>query len=92
MPTLLRLGLGETSVRIRARRRRVRLAAIWGSDLRHSEVGAAIWRDFLPGALADGRFRPVPEPVVVGHGLETMQQALDQQRRGMAAQKAVVTL
>jgi NADPH:quinone reductase-like Zn-dependent oxidoreductase len=92
LPTLLRLGLGETAVRIRARRRGVRLAAIWGSDLRHTDVGPAIWRDFLPGALTDGRFRPFPEPVVVGHGLASLQQALDQQRQGMAARKAVVTL
>lgn len=92
LPTLVRLGLAETGVRIRARRRGVRLSAIWGSALRHTPVGPAIWRDLLPGALADGRYRPVPEPVVVGHGLAAMQQALDQQRLGMAAQKVVVTL
>lgn len=92
VPLLARMAAGETAVRVRARRSGVRLTTIWGSDLRHSPIGPAIWRDFLPAALADGTFRPVPEPVVVGAGLVSLQAALDRQRRGVSAQKLVVTL
>ena len=92
VPVMMRIGVGETAVRIRARRSGVKLSAIWGSDLRHSPIGPAIWHDLLPSALADGRFTPMPEPVVVGHGLDALQDALDRQRRGVSAQKLVVTL
>jgi NADPH:quinone reductase-like Zn-dependent oxidoreductase len=92
LPTFLRMAAGETAVRVRARRSGVRLTTVWGSDLRHSAVGPAIWRDLLPAALADGSFRPVPEPLVVGHGLGALQEALDVQRRGVSARKVVVTL
>jgi NADPH:quinone reductase-like Zn-dependent oxidoreductase len=45
-----------------------------------------------PAALAEGRFRAAPEPKVIGHGLESIQTALDAQRAGVSAQKLVVML
>jgi hypothetical protein len=45
-----------------------------------------------PAALAEGRFRAAPEPKVIGHGLESIQTALDAQRAGVSAQKLVVVL
>lgn len=48
--------------------------------------------DFLPKALAAGTFRPMPEPQVVGHGLEHIQTALDRLRSGVSGTKLVVTL
>lgn len=92
MPTMLRMGAIEVPTRLRARRRGVRLSTVWGSALRHSAVGAAVWRDFLPSALAEGRYRALPEPLVAGHGLAAVPDALELQRRGVAAQKIVVTL
>ena len=92
LPVMVPMGLAETRVRLRARRLGVRLSTIWGSDLRRSAVGTAIWRDLLPGALASGAIRAVPEPLVTGHGLAAVQEALEVQRRGVAARKVVVTL
>ncbi|GAM91043.1 hypothetical protein ANO11243_090900 [Dothideomycetidae sp. 11243] len=63
-----------------------------GSDLVANGVGAAIFRDFLPEALARGSFVPTPSPEVVGHGLEAIQGAMDKSQKGVSATKIVVTL
>ncbi|OQN98935.1 hypothetical protein B0A48_15281 [Cryoendolithus antarcticus] len=53
-------------------------------------VGPSIWRNFLPGALANGRVKPLPAALVVGGGLRSVQHGLDVQRRGVSARKVVV--
>jgi hypothetical protein len=60
--------------------------------LKANEVSAAIYRDFLPDALAEGRYVAAPKPSVVGHGVGDFQQAMDIQLKGVAAAKVVVTL
>ncbi|KAF4302491.1 Zinc-binding alcohol dehydrogenase domain-containing protein cipB [Botryosphaeria dothidea] len=65
---------------------------IWGSMSRHSPVGKAVFEDFLPGALEDGRFVPAPKAEVVGKGLENVQKAIDILRKGVSAKKLVVSL
>ena len=92
MPSMLRMGAVELPIRVRARRAGVRISTVWGSALRHSAVGPAIWRDFLPTALAQGRYRALPEPLVAGTGLAAVPDALELQRRGVSARKVVVTL
>ncbi|WP_382306788.1 zinc-binding alcohol dehydrogenase family protein [Herbiconiux sp. UC225_62] len=75
-----------------ARRRGVAVTAIWGATPKDTSVGPAIWRDFLQDALTDGRYRPAPEPVVVGHGLDDIPAALARLRQGVHASKLVVTV
>lgn len=70
----------------------VKAKMINGSDLGQSEVGAAIFKDYLPKALADQKFIPAPEPQIVGKGLEHVQEAMDMNKRGVSAKKLVVTL
>jgi len=60
--------------------------------LKANEVSTLIYRDFLPGALAEDRYHAVPNPAVVGHSLHDIQHALDIQRKGVSAAKVVVTL
>lgn len=55
-------------------------------------VVSKIYREFLPKALEDGRFIAAPPAVVVGHGLDKIQDALDTQRKGVSGRKLVVTL
>lgn len=62
------------------------------SSVVDNEVGPRIFQDYLPAALASGRFRPAPPARVVGSGLEDIQTALDIQRKGVSAEKIVVTL
>ena len=64
---------------------------ILGSDLADNEVGAAVYVNYLPKALAEGKFIAAPEPLVVGKGLESIQKAFEVQRKGVSAKKVVVS-
>jgi NADPH:quinone reductase-like Zn-dependent oxidoreductase len=77
---------------IKARMQGIRTKFIFGDSLADNEVGPMIYRDFLPGVLAAGTYVAAPEPLVVSHGLESIQTAFDAQRRGVSARKIVVTL
>ncbi|WP_033341391.1 zinc-binding alcohol dehydrogenase family protein [Catenuloplanes japonicus] len=83
---------GMASVKLAALRRGVRTRFVIGSDLKRNEVGPAIFRDFLPAALAEGRYRPVPAATVAGSSLDDLQHAMDLQRKGVSGTKLVVTL
>ena len=90
--TMFRLITSSVAQQIRARARGIGTKFIFGTTLKANEVGPAIYRDFLPGALAAGRYVPSPRPTVVGSGLEQIQRAMDLQREGVSATKLVVTL
>jgi NADPH:quinone reductase-like Zn-dependent oxidoreductase len=70
----------------------VRASAIAGTSLRNDEVGPMIYRDFLPAALASGRYVAAPPARIVGRGLQAFQQAVDAQRAGISGHKLVVDL
>lgn len=56
------------------------------------DITKAIWRDYLPAALASGEFLPKPDPIVVESGLEKAQEALYLQKKGVSAAKVVLKL
>lgn len=60
--------------------------------LQHKEVAHAVWGKFVPEGLASGQFKAKPDPLVIGKGLEKIQDALDKQHAGVSAQKVVVSL
>jgi len=80
------------SLAVRNRLRRVSTKSVFGTTLMDNEVCRAVYEDFLPAALAEGRYVAAPPPYVVGTGLGELQAALDLQRRGVSAQKVVVVL
>ncbi len=93
LPRLIRrLVTSNVSLQVRSRSHRVGTKFIFGTSLKNNDVSTAVYRDFLPAALADGRYAAVPQPKVVGNGLEHLQHALAMQRRGVSAAKVVVTL
>ncbi|KAJ5628447.1 Polyketide synthaseenoylreductase [Penicillium lividum] len=57
---------------------------VFGSTLYNNEVGAIIYDDFLPDALAQGSFVTAPKPLVAGKGLEMIQEALDLHMKGVS--------
>lgn len=75
-----------------ARPRGVGVSAIWGGSPARSSVGPAVFRDFLPTALADGRYRPSPQAEVVGDELTAIPAGLTRLRAGVSARKLVVRL
>ncbi|KAH9901798.1 zinc-binding oxidoreductase CipB [Xylariomycetidae sp. FL2044] len=76
----------------KSRTRGVKFNLIFGTTLIHNGVGKAVFGGFLGPALAEARFRAAPEAVVVGKGLEAIQDAMDYQKGGMSAKKVVVSL
>ncbi|OAP55386.1 hypothetical protein AYL99_10359 [Fonsecaea erecta] len=57
-----------------------------------TDVGRALWKDFLPAALASGQYKPVPRAHVIGEGLESIQAGIDRLKQGVSASKIVVKL
>lgn len=82
----------SVSMALKSKVQRVGTKFIFGSDLMANEVSRAIYEDYLPAALAEGKYIAAPEPQVVGKGLEYIQEALDLNKKGVSAKKVVVTL
>ncbi|KAI0842743.1 GroES-like protein [Hypoxylon sp. FL0890] len=72
----------------------VRTKFVEGEDIcqPNNVASQTVFRDFLPKALAAQQFVPAPEPLVVGEGLDKIQDAMDLQKKGVSAQKIVVLL
>ena len=70
----------------------VKAKMVFASTLKDNEVGPAIFGDFLPKALAEGSYQVAPEPWVIGKGLESLQEGLEAQQKGVSAKKIVVTI
>ncbi|GFF25502.1 zinc-binding alcohol dehydrogenase domain-containing protein cipB [Aspergillus udagawae] len=65
---------------------------VFGAAVKDNEVGPAIFEAFLPKALAAGEFKPAPTAAVVGKGLGSIQEGLDQVKKGVSAKKYVISL
>ena len=72
--------------------RDIRTKFIVGSSLIDNGIGKMIYEDFLPRALAEGSYTAVPEPHVVGKGLENVQIGFAMLKEGVSAKKLVITL
>jgi NADPH:quinone reductase-like Zn-dependent oxidoreductase len=92
IPVMFQMLGSTASLALKARMRRVRTKFVIGDTLVNNEVGRAIYVDFLPKALAAGRYIAAPDPLVVGRGLDCIQAAFELQKKGVSAQKVVVSL
>ncbi len=84
---VLRLVSSTVSSQVKFRMRRIRTKFIFGNSLMDNEVSRVIYEDFLPQALADGRYVAAPDPHVVGKGLEYVQAGFDAQREAYPPRK-----
>jgi hypothetical protein len=53
------------------------------------DVGDAVWRKYLPEALAAGIFLAKPDPLVL-EGLERVQEGVNLSKEGVSARKIVI--
>ncbi|KAL3471607.1 chaperonin 10-like protein [Aspergillus californicus] len=60
-------------------------------DIRENEVSGLVYGDYLPKALAAGKYHTAPEPYVAGIGLGAIQGAFEVQKKA-SARKVVVTI
>ncbi|KAH8691969.1 oxidoreductase [Talaromyces proteolyticus] len=65
---------------------------VFGSSLLDTDVGPAIFGDYLPKALANGTFTAAPAAEIIGNGLESIQNGLNILKKGVSAKKLVVLL
>lgn len=57
-----------------------------------NDVSKAVWIDYLPGALKQGKLLPKPDPLIAGRGLAEVQKAVDRHAEGVSAAKIVCTI
>jgi len=68
-----------------------------GPPPRYAEDGGPtvwqiVWADFMRNGLGNGKLRAKPEPLVLGSGLEKLQEGINMCRKGVSARKIVVEL
>ncbi|PQE26023.1 Zinc-binding alcohol dehydrogenase domain-containing cipB protein [Rutstroemia sp. NJR-2017a BBW] len=56
------------------------------------DVGDAVWRQYIPKALAAGKFQAKPDPLIIKGGLEKVQEGIDLLKAGVSAKKVVVEI
>lgn len=90
--TISRFLVFGVSLIYKSWRHKVGWKFVIGTSPAANEVGPAIYNEFVPQALQSGQFRALPEATVVGHGLDSVQKAMDILKGGVSAKKVVVTL
>jgi threonine dehydrogenase-like Zn-dependent dehydrogenase len=56
------------------------------------DIGDAVWRKYIPKALASGKFQAKPDPEVLKGGLGRVQDGIDILRKGVSAKKIVIEI
>lgn len=91
LPIIEKLGGGNLAVVLGAPENKpdnVKVLNVFGiSDITHQ-----IWSDYFTKALESGTLKCLPEPLVVGKGLDSVQKGLDENKKGVSAKKVVIEL
>ncbi|PWY69051.1 oxidoreductase [Aspergillus heteromorphus CBS 117.55] len=90
--TMLAFMGGNVSYWVKSRAKGIQYNYIFASTLYDNGIGQMIFADYLPRALAEGRYQVVPEAVVYANGLDHIQDAMDYHKQGLSARKVVVSL
>ena len=63
-----------------------------GNVLCLSPLTHPLWKDYITKALESGQLKCLPEPTIIGKGLESCQAGLDENKKGVSAKKVVIEL
>lgn len=63
-----------------------------GSVFAINPVTHPLWKDYVLPALEQGKLRFLPEPMVIGKGLEKVQEGCEANKKGVSAKKVVIEL
>ncbi|KAK5138153.1 hypothetical protein LTR08_004848 [Meristemomyces frigidus] len=91
LPILEKLGGGVLSVVLgppESVPKNVTPAGVFGI----SPLTYPVWESYITQALEQGKLLCVPEPLIVGKGLESIQKGLDKNKEGVSAKKVVIEL
>ena len=91
VPVLEKAGAGNLAVTLPGPEK-VSEAVKVGNVFGISEVTHPVWADYVPEALKQGKLKAVPEPLVIGKGLESLQKGCDKNKAGVSAKKVVIEL
>jgi NADPH:quinone reductase-like Zn-dependent oxidoreductase len=68
----------------------VEIGMVWSGGV--NEFSSPFWRSYVGPALENGKLKCLPPPIVVGKGLESIQEALKMSKAGVSGAKLVVEL
>ena len=91
VPILEKLGQGNLATTLPGPENLPK-ASKTGNVFAISEVTYPLWSSYITQALEQGKLKAVPEPQVVGKGLEYVQKGLDANKAGVSAKKVVIEL
>ncbi|KAM0721597.1 hypothetical protein Q7P37_002522 [Cladosporium fusiforme] len=91
VPFLEKLGAGNLAVTLPGPQdvpQAVKVGNVFGIN----PVTHPVWQSYVPEALQQGKLKFVPEPMVIGKGLESLQKGCDANKKGVSAKKVVIEL
>ena len=59
---------------------------------RDKDIGEAVWKKFVPEALANRKLQAKPDSQVITEGLPKVQEGFDRLKQGVSAHKVVIKL
>ena len=66
----------------------VKVGAVFGIN----PVTHPLWKDYVTKAMESGQLKCLPEPLIIGQGLASIQKGLDENKKGVSGQKVVIQL
>lgn len=57
-----------------------------------TRIGDFIWRTYVPQAIASGKLKAKPDPMIIEGGLGKVQEGIDMLRKGVSAKKIVIEI